>query len=372
MTKTKICFIGLDNYPVLNPNLEGKHTIGGESVQQVLLAKAFSQLGYEASMLCFDYGQPQREKIDGITVHKTYRPQEGLPGLRFVHPRLTVILKYLKEADADIYYQSRAGVMTGYGAWFCRRHGRKYIFRTAHDTDCIPGQQLIRIWRDRKIYEYGLKRAQFLAAQSEYQKRLLKDNYGLDSQVIDMAVEPPAKTSDQPQNIDVLWVNNLRPIKKAEVVLDVARLAPRINFTMIGGPTGGSDEYYEKVRQEARSVNNIDFVGPVPYHLVHDYFDRAKLFLNTSGTGGEGFPNTFLQAWIRGVPVISFFNPDGLLDREGIGVVPGDVEDMAREIGRLVGDDGERGALGERARQYSHSRYSAVSVARNYVELFNL
>ena len=40
-----ICFVNSDNYPVLNPEY-GSHYIGGESVQQTLLAREFARQGW--------------------------------------------------------------------------------------------------------------------------------------------------------------------------------------------------------------------------------------------------------------------------------------------------------------------------------------
>ena len=124
-------------------------------MQQTLLAKAFVDLDYDVSMVVIDIGQIDAEVIDGIRVYKTYRPEAGIPVFRFIHPRFTSLWQALKRADADIYYQSCASVVTGFVAWFCRKYDRKLVFRVAHDTDLMPGQQLIRYWRDKKIFEYG-------------------------------------------------------------------------------------------------------------------------------------------------------------------------------------------------------------------------
>ena len=83
-----ICFVNSDNYPILNPSIGASYT-GGESVQQTLLAQAFRDEGWQVSMVCQDYGQPDGELVDGIRVWKTCPPEAGFPIVRFVHPRMT-------------------------------------------------------------------------------------------------------------------------------------------------------------------------------------------------------------------------------------------------------------------------------------------
>jgi hypothetical protein len=143
---------------------------------------------------------------------------------------------------------------TGLAAWHRARGSRRFVFRLAHDTDCIPGQQLIRFWRDRKIYEYGLRRADFIAAQGTHQVDLLRRHYGLDSVPINMAVEEPTE-SDAPRDIDVLWVNNLRAFKRPGLAVDLAQRLPSRRVVMIGGAVPGNEALYEDMRQRARLPN---------------------------------------------------------------------------------------------------------------------
>jgi hypothetical protein len=84
--KPRICFVGLGNLPVLAREYNS-HAIGGEEVQHTLLARALSARGYEASMVVMDYGQADGAEWDGIKTYKTYRSEDGLPVLRFFHPR---------------------------------------------------------------------------------------------------------------------------------------------------------------------------------------------------------------------------------------------------------------------------------------------
>jgi glycosyltransferase involved in cell wall biosynthesis len=358
--------VGLDNYPVMNPSM-GSEYIGGESIQQTLLARAFSEAGYETSMIVKDFGQPDGELIDGIRIWKTYRQKAGLPVVRFIHPRFTQVWSALKRADADIYYQSCAGVLTGFVSRFCRRHRRTFIYRVASDSDCVPNEQLVHLWRDRKIYEYGLRRADIISSQSDTQIDLLRQHYGLDSIKTNMVVEVPDPSVQQAKSIDVLWVNNFRGLKQPQVVLELARQLPGARFTMVGGPMLGHEALYEDIRNQASALANVDFMGPVPYQEVNDFFLRSRLFLNTSTI--EGFPNSFLQAWIRKLPVVSFFDPDGLIAGKGFGRVPVDTNDMAIAIGELLEDQDFAEAIGLRAHEYVVRFYSPKSIVAEYERL---
>jgi glycosyltransferase involved in cell wall biosynthesis len=361
----KICIVGLDDYPQL-ANLKDAKYVGGESVQHVLLARAWRDLGHEVSMIVHDHGQGRVTTIDGIRAVAPYARGAGLPVLRFAHPRLTGMMAALRQVDADIYYQSPAGAQTGITAWFCRRHGKRFIVRIASDLACIPGRQLIRLWRDRKIYEYGLRNADLIVAQSEQQRTLLKRNYGLKSEVLDMAVEMPG--GPQPdKDIDVLWVSNFRPVKRPEVVLDLARRLPGVRFTMAGGSLPGADDYYRAMREAASQLPNVTCPGGVPYAEVGALFSRAKIFLNTSQI--EGFPNTFLQAWVRGVPVVTFFDPDSLVKQRQLGRTAAHLDDMVDAIQTLLNDDGERHRAGERSRAYAVAQFSGARIASRYLEM---
>ena len=362
-----ICFVGSDAYPVLNPSYGG-HYIGGESIQQTLLAREFVRQGFQVSLIDIDYGQPTDRPIHGISILKTFREDAGMPVLRFLHPRMTSILRSLKEANADVYYQSCAGMKTGLVAWHCSRYGKKFIFRIAHDTDCIPGRQLIQFWRDRKIYEFGLKRADAIFAQSAKQRDLLNHYYGIDSVCIDMVVEPPTSHHEK-RDIDILWVNNLRDFKRPDLGLELARRLSQRRIVMIGGKCKGHEALYQEIESQAKEISNLDFLGFVPYHDVNNYYSRAKVFVNTSDS--EGFPNSFLQAWIRGVPVVSFFDPDDVITSQTLGIRPTDLQGMVDAVQDLLLNEKGRRQMGENGRRFVHAKYAPENVVPRYVEIID-
>ena len=168
--------------------------IGGESIQHVLLARAWRDLGHDVRSSCTTKAG-QRRVHDGITAIAAQSRDGGIPGLRFFHPRATRLLSALIAADADTYYQSPAGAYTGITGWFCRATGRRFIFRIASDSDCEKEHGRIQFWRDRKLFNYGLRCANVIASQTELQAQMLRENHGLESTVVNMMVEMPRRSA---------------------------------------------------------------------------------------------------------------------------------------------------------------------------------
>jgi glycosyltransferase involved in cell wall biosynthesis len=366
----KICLLGLENLPVLAREY-ARHGVGGEQVQQTLLAQALARRGHQVSMVTADYGQADGASWHGVQVFKAYRPEAGIPVLRFVHPRWTGLWAALNRADAEVYYTSCAGMQVGLVALFCRIKRRGFVFRLAHDSDADPARLLIRYRRDVWLYEYGLRRADAALAQHGEQQRLLAQHYGLGSEVAEMFVEAPDKDlALEARDIPVLWVNNLRDFKRPDLLLALARRVPQHHFHMVGGEQQGHAELYASTRSEAAALANVSFHGRVPYHAVGDFYDRARVFVNTSDS--EGFPNSYLQSWLRGVPVVAFFDPDGLIRREGLGYAVASIEEMQQAIEKLLTNHGEWKSMSDRCRRYMELHHGDEAVLGPYMRALEL
>jgi glycosyltransferase involved in cell wall biosynthesis len=368
--KPRICFVGLQNLGVLAREYN-MHGIGGEEVQHTLLARALTTRGYEVSMVVMDFGQADGAEWDGIKTYKTYRSDDGLPVLRFFHPRWTGAWRAVKRADADVYYLSCASLRVGLTALFSRRYRRKLVFRIASDTDCEPQKLLIdyNYWRDRRIYEYGLRRADVILAQSQYQQQVMKRNYGLSSILAPMLIDQPRDLlTFEGRTIPVLWVSNIRQLKRPDLVLDFAAGSPDITAHMIGGSVAHSIDLFDEIRERASQLPNVTFHGQVPYHDVNDYFANALVFMNTSEI--EGFPNSYLQAWSRGTPVVAFFDPDGLIAREGLGVAVRDMEEMRQAVRQLTTNRERWLATSARCVAFMRREFNEDRILAPYLDTF--
>ncbi|NNG21843.1 glycosyltransferase family 4 protein [Telluria aromaticivorans] len=359
----KVCFVGMDNLPVLAEEFNA-HGIGGEQVQQTLLAKALARRGFEVSMVVYDYGQPDQAEWDGITTHRSFRQAAGLPLLRFVYPRWVKTWDALRKADADVYYLSCAGMHLGLVSLFCSRYHRKLIFRVAHDSDCTPDALLIKYWRDKKLYEYGLRHAHRILVQTQRQHAAMLANYRRGSTVARMLVQSSEKPVER--TVDVLWVNNVRQFKRPDLLLALARRMPDLRFRMIGGEQPGSESLYASIAADAARIQNLDFLGRVPYHQMAQHYAGARVFVNTSDS--EGFPNSYLQAWIHGTPAVAFFDPDDVIRRERLGHAAGSMDEMEQRVRELVSDHSQWRQCSERCRDFMDRHYAEQDVIAPYLQ----
>ncbi len=332
----KFCFVALGIYPCLKPD-SGIARIGGAELQQIFIGRGLQQRGFSVCYLTADHGQPEHEIVEGMTIHKSYRDQDGIPGLRFFYPRLWRIWQGLKTANADVYYSRAAGFLPGLLALYCKVNRKKFIQAGAHDTDFMPGKELIRLFRDRALYRFGLRRASTVIVQSNQQNRLLWENYGIKGTLIRNSFEGDAIPLPQSERQIILWVSTIRPFKRPLLFIELARSFPNEKFVMIGGPGHSHQALFEKVKNECDQLPNIEFLGYQPLQTTETYFDRAKIFVNSSEL--EGFPNTFLQSWRRGIPVISYVDPDDLIKEHNLGYSVDSSEQMESAVVKLLQTD---------------------------------
>jgi len=363
--KPHICFVALHAWPVLSgdPDIA---VVGGAEVQQCVIAPALAARGYPVSMVCLDHGQPDGVTVRGVTVYKAYRPDEGVPVVRFVFPRMTKLWEALKRADADVYYQRTAAVSTGVTAAFCRRNERYSIYAGASDVDFVPGQQDIEYARDRRIFEWGLRNMDRVFVQNEAQGRAAREHYGLDSLLIPNCYAPPEGERAGRHGRYVLWVATVRPSKQPEVFLELARKLPQHRFVMIGGADPGrrAEEYHRSIAEQAAALPNVEFKGFLPFAEAERWFDGARVMVNTSKY--EGFPNTFLQSWSRGVPTVAFFDTGSRIGGQPAYDRVETLDEMASRVERLMREDILWEQSSQRAQAFFGEFHSVDAIVGRY------
>ena len=364
--RPSICMLNYNAWGVL-AGLEGERVhIGGEEVQHVLMSRYLAGKGYQVSSLVGDFGQRAVEDIDGVTVRKTFALRAGVPGLRFFTPRMSLTWAALRAADADVVYASCAGAMAGVVAAYCRRHRRRFVFRVASDADCAPATVMLGNARDRALYRYGLRRADAVLAQTRRQSALLLRHYGVRASVAGMFADVPVSVLPfAGRSTDLLWLANMRSMKRPEWFVEIARHACELRCVMAGGAHPDEPALNRCVAGAAAGVPNLRFHGQVRFGATGALFAAARVFVNTSSF--EGFPNTYWQAWANGVPVIATFDPDGVIAQHGLGVVLGDAAPAVGAARALLGSPQLWAACSARCRAYALAHCASDVVAAPYL-----
>jgi glycosyltransferase involved in cell wall biosynthesis len=358
-----ICFVAPTAYPALAGD-ESIKMIGGAQIQQTIIAKELVARGYRVSMICMDHGQPSPVDIGGVTVHKAYGPDDGLPMLRFIWPRLTSIWRCMTQADADIYYYRAAGMLAGVIAAYAKLRGKKSIYAVAGNPDLEPNTNRIKYKRDRLLFEYGLRNVDQILVQNDYQRELCIHNYHREPVLINNCWPYRPAASRPPTGKYVLWVSMMRKLKQPHLFIELARALPQYHFKMIGGHKTQELRLFESVKKAAEEVPNLDFLGYVPLARTDELFDGARLFVNTSES--EGFPNTFLQAWCRGVPTVSFVDCGARGGTGPIGLVVDSLDAMRDAVNRLMEDERQWSILSEASSRYFVSHHAPSTVIPQY------
>jgi len=368
---SKVCLVNYFMWPVLSSTQVDNVNTGGEEVQHSLLAKALSQAGIDVSVVTGDFGQEDGSRHHGVRIHKSFKMTAGLPGARMLYPRLTHLLRALRRADADVYYVSCAGPVVGYVAAYCKLYRKRFVFRAAIDADCELQPLYLKHRHELPIYRFGLRNTQTRLVQSEKQRSSLARNYGLDSEIAGMLVDwPETRLPMQYRPVDVLWLANLKPAKRPDWIPSVCDQLPGLAIQIAGGKDANRPDLYDLVSTYASSYSNVEFHGAVPYTRSIELFDQTKIFINTSEF--EGFPNTYLQSWARGIPVVATYDPDGLIQKRGLGVAVSSPAELAAAVKNLLACPDDWQACSQRCLQFMEEKYKNDIVLQPYRKAFGI
>lgn len=297
---------------------DGGH-IGGVEKQTTMMARWLASRGHDVSLLTWDEGQPESIVIDGVRVVKLCRQRDGFPFVRFIAPRWTSLCRALTRADADVYYQNCGEYVTGQVALWCRLRRRAFVYSSASDADCDRNLPLMPERRVRSFYRIGVRLADRVIVQTSRQRLMLERGFGRDATVIAMPCAPPARPASSAQTDDrrtVVWIGRICRVKRPDRFLDAAALCPELRFVLVG-PNDDTPEYTNGIAEQAASLRNVTMFGAASRAEVDTLLQHAVCLCCTSDH--EGFPNTFLEAWSHGRPVVSTWDPDSLITANGLG-----------------------------------------------------
>ena len=320
----KICFFG-----GVYDSLIGKG-LGGAELQMAILAQALSKAGHEVVIIDTHLDRA----VDDIMKIKIYNcANGGIKKVRFFTQKLPNYLKLCYSINADIYYV-RGRAYSQIIPLIVGKYIRKKIFIKAisSNIDVLPYLERLRrtfIYRKsflswlfrgvitESLFNIIMKKSSLLLLQHQQQ-----DSPKLNSLVSKYIFRNILLTESLPLNnskIDrnsFLYVGTLSPKKGIVELKRIIEQLPGINFQVIGPPENSKDRFF----QELVGLQNVNYYGQQNREYIHSLLSHSIGLINTSPE--EGFPNTFLESWYNGCPVVSLnVDPGGVISTFNLGLV---------------------------------------------------
>jgi len=287
------------------------------------------------------------------------------------------LLEILNTIRPDIIYQRVGCAYTGIASFYANRNDCKMVWHISSDMDATPFKFSLKRdiplrYIDKKFLEYGICHSNFIIAQTAHQDSLLKQHYNRSVTAVVPNFHPfPTDQTNKSYPIKVVWVSNLKPLKQPELFVRLARdlqYLKDVQFLMIG-TLQGSQRWQNRIIRDINQLYNLTFFYGRTQEEVNKMLASAHILINTSLW--EGFANTFIQAWMREVPVVSLnVNPDGIFDDQDIGFHSRTYETLTDDVLRLIKNHDLRQQMGAKAQTYAFSMHSQKNVEK-IIEIFD-
>jgi len=345
---------------------EKRDYMGGAEVQATKIAHALKAKGLRVAHVVYPVPEPRRVDASSPTLVERSKWQGHRRLGQLAETR--AIWRGLERADADAYIVRGSGGHVIPASAFCRARNRRFVFSSSSELD-FDFARPDRNPRMLQIYKGSLRLAARLALQTEQQRELaLRALPRSDPVVIPSFAEPGPSSNGTGEYF--LWADRLVEYKLPDSYLELAAALPEARFRMVAchmseTPPG----MVERIEAAAERLPNLELLPPRPRSELLEEMQGAVAVVKTSRV--EGMPNTFLEAWARGVPVLSLsVDPDSKIARNDIGVVAdGSMERLTEAAASLWRDRALRTAMGERARLFIQDVHSPEAVAKRWVAL---
>jgi glycosyltransferase involved in cell wall biosynthesis len=369
-------------YPLFDHSAPSR--IGGMETRAALFARGLARSGHwRVRFVVNDFGQPDTILHEGI-VFDLYQPAHR-QATRNVYPRflkrrwlpiinldrrdlallwhvpLLALYRFLPAWFYPIFWRRRPtravccfgnNALTAQVIADCARLCIPTVLCIAADSDLAPEYRPNEFGINdyntpNWIAHYALENADHIFVQTDSQVRALESRFGRRGELIrnpvDISATDPSRWLVRTSRDLILWIGRSDTFHKQPLLLlELAKRCPDLPFLMILNKT--HTDVYDKVLAERPA--NLTVIERVPHNEIWDYYRRARVFVSTSAY--EGFPNTFLQCAVAGVPVTSLsVDPEGILSRHGCGLLAnGSLDKLENDIRTLWSEElAERQAL---------------------------
>ncbi|WP_431137278.1 glycosyltransferase family 4 protein [Psychroserpens mesophilus] len=360
---------------------------GGAEVQANYLSIELARRGFQVSYVCQTINKNKIntvEPIEGVTIY--WLKASG----RFPIKDQNKYVQPLKEIQPDFIVQRLSSNVTYVLGNYCSKNKCKFIwmctdnknpffgfytsqFKKRYTTKSLGVLKYFIFLVNNKLMDFyrnkGMSKIDIAFSQNDFQKHHLKRNFNLESQKMISGHPKPERgitTQQRFENKTILWCANFGPHKRPELFIDLANqmLHTPFKFLMVGGHSNGS--YVKNLLKDKPA--NLSITGHLPFDEALSYFDMASVFVSTSVS--EGFSNTYIQSWLRSVPVLVFgADPDSIIKNNELGFDVESVNDAVKNIETLLNDFDSYKMIAQNSFNYGNENHSIKKMTDNFLSV---
>jgi glycosyltransferase involved in cell wall biosynthesis len=297
--------------------------------------------------------EPRERELDGLRIHTVRYLSPPRPGHygrwgRWAAPALALALRRLGRFDL---VHAHNAVPAADAVLRTRR--RTPLVVSVHGGDVLFTAHQRPDWDAAVRGAYA--RAALVLANSAGIERLAREHGARHARVVHLGTDLPARTLPPPRVPTLVTVAQLIARKRQADVLRAMWLLrdrhPTLRYEIVGaGPERGA---LEALAARLGLADRVVLHGALPHEAAVERARRATLFVLPSVD--EAFGVAYIEAMAGGIPVLGALGEPGPAEiaHAGDGIVlvpPGDIEALAGELDRLLGQDALRLRLGAAAR----------------------
>ena len=296
---------------------------GGAELQCYLIGQWFFKKGWSVEII-FEANKSEKRK------YRTSPYYNNKDSYHFISPYKLQIVGFFRVLFSllktnSIYYYNRtdARLMRSVCIFYCKIFKKKSIYAIASDEELTINTYAQKQIRRRGLLHFLIKKTDAfiidkftqyyhfkvdkIICQTKHQQKQIQSTFNVKSIMIRNSMDLSVPDIIEKENI-ILWIGNMRAVKRPEIFIKLCHELKLSDWRFI--MIGDNSRYIDVINK--MNLPQLEILGQLNYEDTLEFFKKSKILINTSQK--EGFSNTFIQAWMYEVVVISMgVDPDDLL-----------------------------------------------------------
>jgi len=353
-----ICISTNNIFPILEQS--NYNVVGGAEIR----IKKYGEylVGQGTNVEIITYIPNQNQKItgkSGIEYYNLYNLHK--PAFFHLVKNLAKIFRNMK---SKVIYKRAYDPYLFLFALFARIFRKKLVFGMASDADCNLHTNIQRYGYFIGIfYNWGISLSAKIILQSKKQMKIIAPSLRKKSIIILKGID-----ADFTHDINTfnnrsyfLWVGRFSKVKRPELIKKIAVSGLHIKII------GKIDENYLPLLKELKKNLNVEYLGVLTPPELMKRYQEAFALINTSDY--EGFPETFIEAWSAGTPVISLkFKMSDLMAGQGGVYAEGSIDKMINAMKKLIDDRDFFDKMSESAQKLIREKYRFSNEMKSFIK----